>query len=69
MTMTFLTRGGYVIQNGSLRIIVLKVQYQNAEYVKFRGSIASKTGGWIYETKNYKLLKKNISHWEKEFLK
>lgn len=69
MMMIFLSKGSYTIPNGSLRIIVLKVQYQNDEYVKFKGSIASKTGGWIYETKNYKLLKKNISHWEKEFLK
>jgi hypothetical protein len=67
--MISLTKGSYTISNGSLRIIVLKVQYQNEECVKFKGSIASKTGGWVYETKYYNLLKKNISHWEKEFLK
>jgi hypothetical protein len=67
MTMTFLTRGGYVIQNGSLRIIVLKVQYQNAEYVKFKGSIFSKSGKVWYETKNYKLRLSAISHWKKVF--
>jgi hypothetical protein len=67
--MIFLTSGSYVIPNGSLRIVVLKVQYQNDKYVKFKGSILSRTGGWTYETKNYKLFKKNISHWQKEFLR
>lgn len=67
--MIFLTSGSYVIPNGSLRIVVHKVQYQNDKYVKFKGSILSRTGGWTYETKNYKLFKKNISHWEKEFLR
>ena len=62
-----LTVGSYVITNGSLRIVVIKVQYQNDEYVKVKAHITSKTGGWIYETKNYKLLKKNISHWKREF--
>lgn len=67
--MIFLTRGSYVIPNGSLRVVVLKVGYQNDEYVKFKAHIQSRTGGWTYETKNYKLLKKNISHWQKEFLR
>jgi hypothetical protein len=67
--MSLISKGRYTIPNGSLVIVVLKIQYQNAEYVKFKAHITSKTGGWIYETKNYKLLKKNISHWQKEFLR
>ena len=67
--MISLTKGNYTIPNGSLIVVVHKIQYQNDEYVKFKGSLVHRTGGWVYETKNYKLLKKNISHWQKEFLK
>lgn len=66
--MTILSKGSYTIPNGSLVIVVLKIQYQNANYIKFKAHITSKTSGYIYETKNYKLLHSAISHWEKIFI-
>jgi hypothetical protein len=56
-------RKSYVTENSSLKITVIKIQYQNDKYVKFKGILTNRFYGYVYETKNYKLLKKNISHW------
>ena len=53
----------YIIPNGSLVISVLKIQYQNDEYVKFKGLISGKTSGIVFETKNYKIKKDILNGW------
>jgi hypothetical protein len=65
MTMTTLSKGTFGCPTSSLAITVHKIQYQNKDYVKFRGTLTNKMNGIFYETKNYKLYFKNISHWER----
>jgi hypothetical protein len=67
MTIPTITKGNWVTSNSSLKMNILKIQYSNTEYVKFKGTLTNKTNGIVYETANYKLYYKNISHWEKVF--
>ena len=53
----------YTTHNSSLVITVLKIQYQNDEYVKFKGVLSGKTTGIVFETKNYKLSKEVVKYW------
>ena len=53
----------YYALNGSIVMTVLKIQYQNDEYVKFKGILSGKTTGIVYETKNYKLSKDVLKYW------
>lgn len=53
----------YFVQNGSLLMTVVKIQYQNDEYVKFKGVLSGKTTGIVFETKNYKLSKEVVKYW------
>ena len=66
MRMNF-NKGEYTAPNCSLKMTVIKIQYSNLEYVKFKGILSNKMNGIIHETKNYKLYWEKISHWEKVF--
>ena len=53
----------YFTPNASLVMTILKIQYQNDQYVKFKGILSNKTNNIIYETKNYKINKDILKHW------
>jgi hypothetical protein len=59
-------RKSYVIINGSLKMEIIKIQFQNDRYVKFKGKLTNRFYGYLYEIANYKLLKKDITHWIEE---
>jgi hypothetical protein len=59
-------RKSYVIINGSLKMEIIKIQFQNDKYIKFKGKLTNRFYGYLYEIKNYKLLKKDITHWIEE---
>lgn len=61
-----LTKGTYTTDNSDLKVEVIKVSYQTPEYARIKINLYNKYNGIVYETrKNYKVLKKNISHWRK----
>lgn len=64
-TIQTISKGTYSCPNSGLKIVVIKIQYSNTEYVKLKASLFSKSGKLWYETSNYKLYWKNISHWYK----
>ena len=57
-----LFKGWYSGPNCSLNVRILQIHYQTPEYVKAKVMLTDKKGN-VYEVKNYKLLKKNITHW------
>lgn len=53
----------YTVINSSVLMTIIKIQFQNDEYIKFKGILSNKNNEIVYETKNYKLNKRDISHW------
>jgi len=53
----------YFVPNGSIVMTVVKIQYQNDQYVKFKGILSGKTTGIVFETKNYKINKEILKYW------
>lgn len=62
-----LLTGKYKTDNTDLLVKVLKVQYQNDTYVKFKGELYNASNGILYERRNYKVYKDFITHWTKVF--
>lgn len=58
--------GEYTADNTDLIAHIVKVQYQSEEYAKVKLHLINKKNGIVYEMyKNYKIYKKNITHWRK----
>jgi len=53
----------YTTLNGSLAIKVIAIHYQTDEKIKCKLQLTNKFNGVFYQTKNYTLETKNISHW------
>lgn len=60
-----LTVGIYSVPHCSVYFKVIKVQYDDGIIVKLKGCFVNKNLTGEFETKNYKLIYKRISHWEK----
>jgi hypothetical protein len=54
----------YMCNISDIMVYVIKVYYQSDSYIKFKASLYYKNTGFIIETKNYKVYKKNIKHWK-----
>lgn len=57
-----ISKGWYTGPNCSLNVCVLQIHYETPEYINAKVILADKKGN-VYEINDYKLLKKNISHW------
>jgi len=62
-----ITKGTYVSDNSDLKVEIIKVRYQNDEYIKVKAALTNKHNGIFYEMKNYKIYRKDIQHWKKVF--
>lgn len=61
-----LTRGTWTADNSDLNVEILKVSYQKDTYARIKINLYNKHNGIVYETRaNYKVWKKNITHWKK----
>lgn len=56
-------KGTYTTGASDLAITIVKIHHIGKTYVKVWALLYNKYNHIIYETKNYKLIKKNISHW------
>ena len=55
----------YTSDNSSLYIVIHKVYHRSVgKYTKVKASLFSKQGKHWYETKGYKLIDKQITHWK-----
>lgn len=54
----------YITPNSSLIVRVHKIYHESDTYYKANISLVNKTNGIVYETKGYKLMKSQITHWE-----
>lgn len=56
----------YSADNTDLIADIIKVQYQTEEYAKVKMNLINKKNGIVYEVRrNYKIYKKNITHWKR----
>lgn len=60
-----MTIGWYKSDLSDLMVKVVKIHYQNEECLKAKIRLYNKNNGIFYEQINVKLIKSNISHWEK----
>ena len=60
-----LKRADYTITNGTLVLKVHSIYTQTEEKVRFKASLYNKMNGYVYETKTYRMLKKNMKHWKR----
>lgn len=56
----------YISDNSCLKMSIINVISEDVEYIEFKGMLTHRTYGYYYETKQYKLLKKDILHWFEE---
>ena len=55
----------YTNEGSDLAVKVINIRYRSTEYIKIKGCLFCKRTGYVYETKNYKLMLKNITHWKR----
>jgi hypothetical protein len=55
----------YTNDRSDLKVFIVKVQYKNSDYIKFKGILINKKNNIVYETKNYKVSNTAISSWYK----
>jgi len=58
-----LVKNKYTQDNSSLVVDIKKIHYQNSSVAKVRYVLLNKFNGFIYEQKNARLLKSQISSW------
>jgi intracellular septation protein A len=51
--------------SSDLAVHILKIYFQNDKYYKVKATLFNKINGIVYQTNNFKLYKKNISHWKR----
>jgi hypothetical protein len=56
--------GKFTTSNSDLYIIIFAVHYQDCSYAKVKMALINKSNGIVYEAKNAKIHKKNITNWE-----
>ena len=54
----------YTIDNCNLIVRIIKIYHKDVDYVKVKASLFYKDDLSLIETKTYKLLYNNISHWK-----
>lgn len=54
----------YTCPNSSLIVHVYKIRYKNEDYSKVWLKYYSRSGTYLTEERNVKLIHKNIQHWE-----
>ena len=64
--MNILRRGfTYTADNTDLKVKIINIRYQNDKYARVKLTLVNKRNGIVYEVnKNYKIYKKNITHWK-----
>lgn len=55
----------YTNDYSDLAMKVLNVRYRSDTYIKLKGILICKRTGYVFETKNYKLILKNIQTWKR----
>ena len=60
-----ITEGDYITDNSDLLVRIYKVHYRGDGYIKAVLSLFNKRNNIHYETKNYKIYLKNVTHWKK----
>jgi hypothetical protein len=56
--------GKFTTSNSDLYVIIYSVHYQDCSYAKVSMSLINENNGIIYESRDTKIHKKNITHWE-----